>query len=220
MPAASRATPGSVPPPATKWGDREGRRRDILAAARHQIDEKGYLALNMREVAREAGVSPGTVYSYFATKEEIFATLYAEELERYALAIGPTCASAATLEDLIVGIADPYRGCYERFGQYLNLWSVLQDPETMGESPSDLRRQLLTAAEHIRRAVEGAMARLQREQGVAMPARQPVTSLMYAVINGLCDQYTTERHLLHRRDWDTMLRFAARTLATGLTAPR
>jgi AcrR family transcriptional regulator len=203
-----------------KWGDRAGRRRDILAAARNRIEEAGgYLDLNMRDLAADAGVSPGTLYSYFRTKEEIFATLYAAELEQYADTIAPLCENVGDLESLLIGIITPYRDCYVRFGQYLNIWSLFQDPEAMKESPRELRRALRRAAGHIRVHVETGIERISREQGVELPKGEPVVSLLYAVINGLCDQYTTERHLLHRRDWDDMVSFAVHVLVTGLTTP-
>src|SRR5689334_21205304 len=94
--------------PKTKWGDREGRRRDILAAARVQMADGGYLALNMRDIARGAGVSPGTLYSYFATKEEIFATLYAEAIEEHNERIEPICAEATDLVALLTELASAY----------------------------------------------------------------------------------------------------------------
>src|SRR5262249_35355569 len=55
----------------TKWGDREQRRADILDAARAHIASAGYLSLNMRDLAANAGVSPGTLYSSFPTKEAL-----------------------------------------------------------------------------------------------------------------------------------------------------
>ena len=82
---------GSLRSSKTRWGDREGRRRDILDAAREQMAEGGYLALNMRDLARRASVSPGTLYQYFSTKEEIFATLYAEAIEAHNAQLAPIC---------------------------------------------------------------------------------------------------------------------------------
>ncbi|HTD50691.1 MAG TPA: helix-turn-helix domain-containing protein, partial [Acidimicrobiia bacterium] len=55
----------------TKWGDRERRRADILGAARDRIATAGYLASSMRDIAADAGVSPATLYAYFATKEAL-----------------------------------------------------------------------------------------------------------------------------------------------------
>ena len=51
---------------------REERRRQILEAALRVFLDKGYHAANVSDVAAEAGVSQGTIYWYFSSKEELF----------------------------------------------------------------------------------------------------------------------------------------------------
>ena len=41
----------------TRWGDREQRRKDILAAARAEVGKQGYLGFTMRDVAKGATVT-------------------------------------------------------------------------------------------------------------------------------------------------------------------
>ena len=84
--------------------------------------EGGYLALNMRDLARRAGVSPGTLYSYFATKEEIFATLYAEAIEEHNDRIEPICANATDVEALLAELATAYLDLYSAYGRYFTMW--------------------------------------------------------------------------------------------------
>src|SRR5262245_29927912 len=64
-----------------RWGDKEGRRREILSAARELLDASDYSELSMRVLADRAGISAGTLYLYFRTKEEIFLTIYCERIE-------------------------------------------------------------------------------------------------------------------------------------------
>jgi AcrR family transcriptional regulator len=62
-------------------------RERILEAALELFAERGYEATTMRDVAREAGVSLGLAYRYFASKEEFALALYmrlAEESEEWA----------------------------------------------------------------------------------------------------------------------------------------
>jgi AcrR family transcriptional regulator len=92
----------------TRWGDKEARRRDILDAARELLERDGYERLSVRDVARGAGVSLGTVYNYFESREGLFAALYAERLEQFNAEIAPLCAQADSPEALFVGIADCY----------------------------------------------------------------------------------------------------------------
>jgi AcrR family transcriptional regulator len=44
----------------------------VVATAKEMFLEKGYVAVNTNEIAKKAGVSVGTLYSYFKDKREIF----------------------------------------------------------------------------------------------------------------------------------------------------
>lgn len=61
--------------------DREdsAKRRQILDGARRVFLSTGFDGASMNEVARAAGVSKGTLYVYFASKEELFAALLRDE---------------------------------------------------------------------------------------------------------------------------------------------
>jgi AcrR family transcriptional regulator len=50
--------------------------------------ERGYSAATTNRIAEAAGVSVGTIYEYFANKEEVFDALIRRELERLVTAIG------------------------------------------------------------------------------------------------------------------------------------
>jgi AcrR family transcriptional regulator len=51
---------------------KEARTGEILAAALEVFVERGYAATRLDDVAQRAGVSKGTVYLYFDSKEELF----------------------------------------------------------------------------------------------------------------------------------------------------
>lgn len=48
---------------------------DIIQAARTCIQQKGMAATTLKDVARAAGVTQGTVYYHFKTKEELFSAI-------------------------------------------------------------------------------------------------------------------------------------------------
>ena len=58
------------------------RREDILAAARKLITERGYEGVNMRDLAKESGVAPKTLYHQFGNKEKLLRAAV-EERFRY-----------------------------------------------------------------------------------------------------------------------------------------
>lgn len=52
--------------------DHERYRRELLAKSFESFAEKGYAAMTMRDLARHIGVSTGTLYHYFKSKEDLF----------------------------------------------------------------------------------------------------------------------------------------------------
>ena len=52
-----------------------GKEANILAAAKETFAENGYNGLRMSDVAKRAGVAEGTVYSYFASKDDLIRAL-------------------------------------------------------------------------------------------------------------------------------------------------
>jgi AcrR family transcriptional regulator len=94
-----------------RWSRRKNARpQEILDAALRVFAEKGFAAARMDDVARHAGVTKGTIYLYFPSKEELFKSLVRE-------AIGGTLEQVAA-----------YAGAYEGSARAL-LISVLR---TMG----------------------------------------------------------------------------------------
>jgi len=65
--------------PEPKWRRRkEERPSDIVAAALEVFSEKGFAGARIEEIAKRAGVSKGTLYLYFETKEEMFRAVVRE----------------------------------------------------------------------------------------------------------------------------------------------
>ena len=58
-----------------KQRERERRRQQIIVAAKRVFSEKGYSKSTMEDIAREAELSPGTLYLYFKNKDELYASL-------------------------------------------------------------------------------------------------------------------------------------------------
>ncbi len=61
--------------------ERETVRRKILNAARTLFLNEGYANVSMRKIAEQIEYSPGAIYSYFTSKEEIFFALAEEGLQ-------------------------------------------------------------------------------------------------------------------------------------------
>jgi AcrR family transcriptional regulator len=85
---------------------KEARPQELLDAALELFVQKGFAATRAEEIAQRAGVSKGTMYLYYPSKEELLKAVIAQHLsERIsagaALAAGFRGSSAALLRDLL-----------------------------------------------------------------------------------------------------------------------
>jgi len=86
----------------TRWRRRkEARAPELIAAALELFVERGYSATRLDDVARQAGVSKGTVYLYFKNKEDLFRAVVREmvlpELARVEEQVNHSTGSAEEL---------------------------------------------------------------------------------------------------------------------------
>jgi AcrR family transcriptional regulator len=71
-----------TPPPSTRQRRKEARPQELLDAALALFVEKGFAATRSEEVAARAGVSKGTLYLYYPSKEELLKAVIRENLSR------------------------------------------------------------------------------------------------------------------------------------------
>jgi AcrR family transcriptional regulator len=69
------------------------RRAELIAAALRTISAKGFERTTIRDIARAAGASTGSVHYYFATKEELLLAAVAEGDARFRERVGAEVAA-------------------------------------------------------------------------------------------------------------------------------
>jgi len=74
MTASPAARPFGTPP-----GEQSAKRRQIIEGARALFLAQGFDAASMDAIARKAGVSKGTLYVYFDSKEQLFEAIVEDE---------------------------------------------------------------------------------------------------------------------------------------------
>ncbi|WP_339715228.1 helix-turn-helix domain-containing protein, partial [uncultured Sneathiella sp.] len=76
----------------------DNRRQELMAAAAHLFNQRGYDATSMRDIAREAGMLAGSMYYHFSSKDELIIATY-EEGRRLLI---------TSLLEAIEGVEDPW----------------------------------------------------------------------------------------------------------------
>jgi AcrR family transcriptional regulator len=86
-----------------RWLRRKDERApEILDAALACFAEKGFAACRMEDIARRAGISKGTIYLYFESKEAVFKALAQRAIgERIAAVAGQLEAFGGTTPELL-----------------------------------------------------------------------------------------------------------------------
>ncbi len=72
--------PDTPAPKLQRQRRKEARPQELLQAALSLFDEKGFAATRIDEVARHAGVSKGTLYLYYPSKEDLFKAVVRQNL--------------------------------------------------------------------------------------------------------------------------------------------
>ncbi len=81
---------------------KQARPQELLAAALDLFVEKGFAATRSEEVAARAGVSKGTLYLYYPSKEELFKAVVRENLStRIAAAVALAAQHQGSMSDLL-----------------------------------------------------------------------------------------------------------------------
>ena len=94
-----------------RWRRRkEERPAEILAAALKMFSSKGFAVTKLDEVAKEAGVSKGTLYLYFESKEALFKAVVNEYvLPQIAKAEEDAEHYTGSIQDLMVKLLEQWR---------------------------------------------------------------------------------------------------------------
>jgi AcrR family transcriptional regulator len=79
----------------------------ILEASAHVLEVHGYEGASTARIAKKAGVSIGSLYQYFDSKEALFDALTAELIERLMLSVAPVAATpGGTIEERVERVLD------------------------------------------------------------------------------------------------------------------
>ena len=102
--------------------DREQYRKELLWKCFDLFAQKGYSAIAMREIAKGIGVSTGTLYHYFPSKEALFLQLVEEQTQEDILSFLAEAGSPETLPEKVKALMDFVAKYEEYFIKQLLLW--------------------------------------------------------------------------------------------------
>ncbi|MDQ0713508.1 AcrR family transcriptional regulator [Streptomyces luteogriseus] len=131
----------------------ERRIAQLLEAAARVFSTTGYTAASTNAIAREAGVSPGTLYQFFPNKEaiaiELGSRLMHEMRQSYDEVLTPIDPSATPLEEVIAGTVDRFIEFNCRHPAFFVLMHGPDIPGRIAEEHDALHTTLVARVETI-----------------------------------------------------------------------
>ncbi|MCB1915559.1 MAG: TetR/AcrR family transcriptional regulator [Rhodocyclaceae bacterium] len=194
----------------------EVRRGLILEAAREAFAELGLAGTSLREIARRAGYTPGALYSYFASKEEIYGALLGESLERLNACVVAAVANEAPPLERLYGTARAFYDFYREHPRELDLgFYLFNGVRPMGLTPA-LNDRLNRRLHDALRPIEHALVAAGRSPAEAV---RDTTSL-FAQMVGLLILHHTGRIRIFDQQAESLLATYLDTLASRVSGVR
>ena len=102
--------------------DHDRYRKELLQGCLELFAERGYGSITMRQIAKGLGVSTGTLYHYFPSKEQIFMQLVQELCEQDISSFFAQAPEVGTLEERLQSVMDFVLKNAQFYHQQLLLW--------------------------------------------------------------------------------------------------
>lgn len=201
-----------------KERERERRRQQIMVAAKRVFAQKGFSRATMEDIAHEAELSPGTLYLYFKSKDELYVSLSIRLLQFMQLRIDHVDSMAdqdpeAKLQAMISAMHD----VYDFDPQVIIHMFHLQSNENLMNLSSDLLEQI----KDLSRRSLGTMAKIIEEgirQGKFLD-RHPVAlaDVFWSLFSGVVLWLSSKKLIDQNKDYlKSTLDIAFDVFARGL----
>lgn len=211
MTTDSRAGRQTIRPPSLKEAQREERTALILRAAYDILIAKGYHETSMDEIAARVGISKGTLYLHFKSKEDMVFVLIEQAASKFLSVIDQIIAQDIRVRDRLEQVLlESYRNI-ESGRQFLLALRAI------GLNKGNIRDRIEGQA-----SIAGLITRLAAlfEEGKAsgeLNAAIP-TPVMISVFLSLMEIYSDEQSAIHEITPEDLLSSVSQLLFHGLLA--
>jgi AcrR family transcriptional regulator len=161
-----------------KRKERDERRGLILEAARELFARKDFLKVSVREIAKAAGVSVGTIYNYYADLDELFLDIFLKSAEEIIQILDrENKEGSSSLEELCkiyISYLNKNMTFYQMMGHFMLGGELSSEPT---EKLNNIMRLLMDR-------IEGSV----RAMGIQKDTRM-VSHALFSALNGIMISY-------------------------------
>jgi AcrR family transcriptional regulator len=176
--------------------DKQAKRAAITQAAAEVFARKGFQGASVDDIAAAAGVSKGTVYGYFANKEDLFYATFETFQGELVLQCEAVMSAQTTARDKLAGCL---KLCVTSLQQNIQLFPLTLELWAAASSGS-ARERFATVMEHLYREFRGMTAGLIEAGKASGEFRadvdaEAVAAWLVGGLDGMMLQYSFDRSL-------------------------
>lgn len=181
----------------------------IVEAAAQVLETRGYTESTTNHIADRAGVSIGTLYQYFANKDELLNAVAHRHLADVAVTMGPL------IDALHEDPPQPPEAMLERFLRaMLELHRVRPNLHRALRDEIGRLVEFRASVDSLEDAFGEQVAEYLTREGVVSPHHRTVGRLIVTAVDAMAHQWIADHD--RREDDDVFLRSAIELLAPGL----
>jgi AcrR family transcriptional regulator len=185
-----------------KERERERRRQQIIVAAKRVFSDKGFSKATMEDIAKEAELSPGTLYLYFKNKDELYASLSLRILHYLYIRLEHlNNGENLNIHQRLDALRDALYDVYQFDSMILINMFHLQSSETL----RNLTPELLSEIKRLSRESLSEMAKLFEEginSNVYIDAHpNALADIVWALFSGVVLWETSKRVINEDKDY-------------------
>lgn len=216
-PAGKKTKPAVDPRQLRAQALADVRRELVLDAARSAFFELGMEKTSIREIAQRAGYTPGAIYSYFASKEDLYGALLGESLdrlnERVRKAVDASGEGAPRLRAAAIAFFDFYQANPRDLDLGFYLFQGMKPRGLTPELNDALNARLL-------QALQPSQAALERMGMPPAAALQEVTSLFAHTVGLLVMSHTGRIRMFKQASVDLFKKYLEQLAERGTASRR
>ncbi len=195
--------------------EKEQRKEQILEAARTLVLKHGVFSVSVQQIAKLAELSVGTIYLYFGSKEEIFATIQEEILDLLYMKCSEAVREADDPKDKIRSIAAAYNEFSRENKPYFDVVNYFMSPSEI-IFPEHLKNEIDQHGNRILSIIVEAI-----QEGIAQGEFEQVNAMRCAIIlwgtvHGLLQFKKLKDTILRGDDFNEIYSYSVECFINGL----
>jgi AcrR family transcriptional regulator len=123
--------------------ERENRKTAILKAARRLFFEKGFKTVTVESIARKAELSKGSFYLYYNSKEEIYAHILLNDIDKFHDRISDLLQNPTSASEALIRLANIYVDFFLNDRELFRILMTFMLHTTGMNLPEDLNNHII-----------------------------------------------------------------------------